>query len=349
MRWHRLIPLPKTWRIMSTRTDADVAAATITYADAVRRALADEMRADDAVFLMGEDVGARGGVFNVTEGLLGEFGAERVRDTPISEAGITAAAVGAAVGGRRPVLEIMFNDFLPLALDQLVNEGAKLHYMTGGQITVPVTVRTTYGLARSGAAHHSQTLYAWLCHVPGLKVVAPSAADDAYAVLRAAIRDPGPVVFFEDKGLYAVPFPSWQHVPDAQLGTARVRRPGTHVTVVAIGRFVQMALAVAEDLAPGIDVEVIDPRTLYPLDDATLLASAQKTGRVIVIEGGVRRFGVAAEIAARVTEGAFDFLDAPVQRLAAREVVIPFSAPLEACVQPTSDDLRGAILEMGSH
>jgi len=329
---------------MSTPTEI-AAPATYTFAEAIRAAIADEMRADPKVFLMGEDVAARGGVFNVTEGLLAEFGELRVRDTPISEAAITAAAIGAAIGGMRPVLEIMFNDFLPLALDQLVNEAAKFHYMTGGQITVPITVRTSYGIARSGAAHHSQTLYAWLCHVPGLKVVAPSNALDAYGLLRDSIRDESPVVFFEDKTLYqqATTHPFEERATD-RLGIANVVRPGRDVTVIAIGRFVSMAVAVAEELAPDLEVEVVDPRTLFPLDDELLVSSAKKTQRVIIAESGVRRFGVAAELAARIYEGAFDFLDAPVERLAAREVVIPFSPALEPEVLPTQDDLRHAIV-----
>jgi acetoin:2,6-dichlorophenolindophenol oxidoreductase subunit beta len=330
---------------MSTPTETAAVSSTQTFADAIRAAIADEMRVDANVFLMGEDVAARGGVFNVTEGLLAEFGEERVRDTPISEAAITAAAIGAAIGGMRPVLEIMFNDFLPLALDQLVNEAAKLHYMTGGQIHVPVTVRTTYGTARSAAAHHSQTLYAWLCHVPGLKVVAPSNPLDAYGLLRASIRDESPVVFFEDKVLYqqstSEPF---QQRAEHRLGVGNVVRLGRDVTVVALGRFVEMAIAVADELAPDLEVEIIDPRTLFPLDDELLVSSAKKTRRVIIIESGVRRFGLTAELAARIYEGAFDFLDAPVERLAAREVVIPFSPALEPEVLPEQDDLRAAII-----
>lgn len=332
---------------MSTSTEPLVPAAAFTFADAVRSAVADEMRDDDRVFLLGEDVGRRGGVFNVTEGLIDEFGERRIRDTPISEAAITAAAVGAAIGGMRPVLEIMFNDFLPLALDQLVNEAAKLHYMTGGQIRVPVTVRTAYGTARSAAAHHSQTLYAWLCHVPGLKVVVPSNPSDAYALLRTSIRDEGPVVFFEDKMLYQQstigPLPD---ASDTPLGSANVVRQGSEVTIIAIGRFVPMAVELADALSADVDVEVVDPRTLYPLDVATLVASARKTRRVLVVEAGVRRFGVSAELAAQISEEAFDYLDAPVKRLAAQEVVIPFSPSLEPEVLPTQERLREAVLQL---
>jgi pyruvate/2-oxoglutarate/acetoin dehydrogenase E1 component len=333
---------------LSTPTKTATVAETLTFAAAVRSAIADEMRADKRVFLMGEDIGARGGVFNVTEGLLAEFGEKRIRDTPISEAAITAAAIGAAIGGMRPVLEIMFNDFLPLALDQLVNEAAKLHYMTGGQIAVPLTVRTAFGPARSAAAHHSQTLYAWLCHVPGLKVVAPSNPLDAYGLLRASIADPGPVVFFEDKTLYQNSTTEPLEPSPDRLGLAKIVRPGTDVTVVAIGRFVPMALALAEELAPDMDIEVVDPRTLYPLDADTLIASARKTRRVLVVESGVKRFGVTAELASQIYEGAFDYLDAPVERLAARDVVIPFSPTLEAAVLPDLEELRNAVLTLGA-
>jgi pyruvate/2-oxoglutarate/acetoin dehydrogenase E1 component len=331
---------------MSTSAETITASAATTFGEAIRAAIADEMRDDERVFMLGEDIGARGGVFNVTEGLLAEFGEQRIRDTPISEAAITAAAIGAAIAGMRPVLEIMFNDFLPLALDQLVNEAAKLHYMTGGQIRVPVTVRTTYGTARSAAAHHSQTLYAWLCHVPGLKVVAPSSAADAYALLRASIKDDGPVVFFEDKMLYQETASEQVEDVEVRLGSAKVVREGGDVTIVAIGRFVPISLAVAEELSPEVDVEVVDPRTLYPLDVETLVASARKTRRVLVVECGVRRFGVSAELAARIYEGAFDYLDAPVERLASQEVVIPFSPALEPEVLPKPELVRAAVLDL---
>jgi pyruvate/2-oxoglutarate/acetoin dehydrogenase E1 component len=330
-----------------TPAETTVATETLSYADGIRLALRDAMRDDERVFLLGEDIGAPGGVFNVTAGLQEEFGADRVRDTPIAEAGITAAAVGAAIGGMRPVVEIMFNDFLTLALDQIANEAAKLHYMTGGQITVPMTVRAPYGPSRSGAGHHSQTLYAWLCHVPGVKVVAPSNPFDAYSLLRASIEDQGPVVFFEDKMLYQTSSAGTLAREGDRLGVARVARPGNDVTVVAIGRYVPLALELAEELASEVDVEVIDPRTLFPLDEETILASAMKTRRVAIIESGVRKFGVASEIATRVYDGAFDYLDAPVVRIAARDVVIPFSPSLESAALPTKDDLRRAVLALG--
>ena len=329
---------------MSTSVETTEGSRTVSFAEAIRAALRDAMREDEGVFLIGEDIGAPGGVFNVTQGLFAEFGAERVRDTAIAEQGITSAAVGAAIGGMRPVLEIMFNDFMALALDQLANEAAKLHYMTGGQLTVPLTVRTAYGPASSGAGHHSQTLYAWFCHVPGLKVVVPSNPVDAYGLLRASIDYDGPVVFFEDKQLYQQTTTEPLSGKAERLGVAKVGRVGADVTVVAIGRYVPVALALAGELAPDIDIEVIDPRTLFPLDEETIIASARKTRRVVVIESGVRRFGVSSEIATRIYEGAFDYLDAPVERLAAREVVIPFSPALEAAVLPTKGDLERAIL-----
>jgi len=331
---------------LSTPTETTVATETLSYADGIRLALRDAMRDDERVFLLGEDIGAPGGVFNVTAGLQEEFGADRVRDTPIAEAGITAAAVGAAIGGMRPVVEIMFDDFITLALDQITNEAAKLHYMTGGQITVPMTVRTPYGPSRSGAGHHSQTLYAWLCHVPGVKVVAPSNPFDAYSLLRASIEDEGPVVFFEDKMLYQTSSTGTLAPNGDRLGSARVVRPGNDVTVVAIGRYVPLALELAEELAPEVDVEVIDPRTLFPLDEEAILESARKTRRVAIIESGVRKFGVASEIATRIYDGAFDYLDAPVERLAGRDVVIPFSPSLESMALPTKDDLRRTVLAL---
>ena len=318
----------------------------MSFADAIRAALREAMQEDKRVFLIGEDIGVPGGVFNVTNGLFAEFGAERVRDTPIAEQGITSAAVGAAIGGMRPVLEIMFNDFLALALDQLANEAAKLHYMTGGQITVPLTVRTACGPASSGAGHHSQTLYAWCCHVPGLKVVVPSNPLDAYSLLRASIADEGPVVFFEEKLLYQQTTDEPLPAGEDRLGVAKVAREGNDVTVVAIGRYVSMALELAEELASEIDLEVVDPRTLFPLDEETIVRSARKTRRVVVVESGVRRFGVSSELATRIYEGAFDYLDAPVERLAAREVIVPFSPALEAAVFPTKDDLRRAVLTL---
>jgi pyruvate/2-oxoglutarate/acetoin dehydrogenase E1 component len=291
--------------------------------EAIHDTLAEELRADERVVVLGEDVGRHGGIFQVTKDLIEEFGPERVLDTPIAEQGVSAAAVGAALAGLRPVLEVMFNDFATLAMDQVVNEAAKMRYMTGGQVTVPLTVRTTTGTARSAAAHHSQSLYAWFCHVPGLSVVLPSTPQDAYGLLRSSIRRDAPVVVFEDKQLYqrkgTVDLDTL--VP---LGSASVVRPGRDVTVIATGRYVPMAVEVAEALAPAVEVEVLDPRTLWPLDADTILESARRTRRVVVVD--------------------FDHLDAPVVRVAGREVVIPFSPPLEQAAVPGADDIRAAVL-----
>ena len=332
---------PEVQSAAATETTAE-----LTVAHAIRAALRDEMAADERVIVLGEDVGHHGGIFQVTEGLLGEFGSDRVIDTPISEIGVAAAAVGAAVGGLRPVLEIMFNDFMTLSVDQLVNEAAKMRYMTGGQITVPLTVRTTCGTARSAAAHHSQSLYAWLCHVPGLKVVFPSTAQDSYSLTRAAMADDSTVVLFEDKSLYATKG-TVDFTVEVPIGAARVHRTGTDVTVIATGRYVSAALELADDIA-GIDVEVVEPRTLAPLDVRTLVESVRKTRRAVVVDGGVRSFGISAEIAATLYAEAFDHLDAPIERVGGREVVIPFSPPLEAAAIPAAADIRSAIERVAS-
>lgn len=302
----------------------------ITLARAIYEALSEEMRRDPDILLMGEDVGLPGGSFKVTEGLIAEFGPDRVMDTPISEAGIAGLGVGAAMVGMRPVVEIMFGDFTTLVMDQLVNQAAKVHYMSGGKLRVPLTVRTTMGAGRRTAAQHSQTLYAWFCHIPGLHVVAPSTPYDAKGLLKSAIRDNNPVVFFEDKQEYR----KTGHVPLGEyvipLGVADIKRPGEDITLIAISSMVPVALEAAEQLAAkGISAEVVDPRTLSPLDEETLIRSAIKTSRCIVIDESYQNFGASAEIAARVMRGAFYHLDAPVERLAAMDVPIPFSPVLE--------------------
>jgi acetoin:2,6-dichlorophenolindophenol oxidoreductase subunit beta len=319
----------------------------MTFAQAVRSALAAELARDPAVFLLGEDIGRHGGVFKATDGLLAEFGATRVRDTPISELGVTAAAVGSALAGMRPVVEIMFGDFTTLALDQLVNEAAKMRYMTGGQVRVPITVRTTLGTARSAAAQHSQTLYAWYAHVPGLRVVVPSTPADARGLLQAAIRDDNPAIVFEDKSLYAVKGEVPDDGPAERLGQAIVRRAGTDVTIIALARMVHFALQAADELeAAGISAEVVDPRCLSPLDTPTLVQSAIKTRRVVVADPAVQSYGAAAELASRVYEGAFDYLDAPVRRVCSRDVPIPFSPALERGVVPGPAEIKAAALEL---
>lgn len=307
----------------------------ISFRAALRDALAEEMRRDPNVILLGEDIGAAGGVFKQTEGLYEEFGKERVIDTPISEAGAFGLAVGAAMTGLRPVFEVMFGDFITLIMDQLVNQAAKVHYMSGGRFTVPLVVRTTVGVGANLGPQHSQSLHAWVAHVPGLKLVVPSSAADAKGLLKAAIRDNNPVIFFEDRSLYT----SKSAVPADDivlpLGRADIKRRGRDVTVIATARLVNIALAAGNVLADeGIEIEVVDPRTLVPLDTETILASVRRTSRALVLDAGSRQYGVTAEIAATIGELAFDWLDAPVMRLAAADVPIPVSRSLELLIIP---------------
>ena len=316
----------------------------ITYGEAVREAIAEEMRRDNTVFFMGEDVAVAGGVFKVTTGLLDEFGSERVRDTPISEAGIMGAGVGTAMTGMRPIVEIMFGDFITIAMDQIVNQAAKMCYMTGGQAKVPLTVRTTIGAGRSSAAQHSQSLHVWLSHIPGLKVAIPSTPADLKGLLKTAIRDDNPVIIYEDKMMYSTK----GMVPDGEhaipFGVADIKREGRDVTVVAISRMVHTALAAAELLEKeGISVEVVDPRTLSPLDMETILDSVRKTSRAVVIDEAYRSFGITGEIASRIADEAFDFLDAPVKRLGAMDVPVPFSPGLEPSTIPNEETIIKAV------
>jgi pyruvate dehydrogenase E1 component beta subunit len=308
----------------------------ITFAQAVREALAEEMRLDKTVCIMGEDVAEAGTPFKVLSGLLEEFGKDRVLDTPISEAGFTGMAVGAAMTGLRPVVDIMFGDFITLTMDQMVNQAAKVHYMSGGKWKVPMVMRTTMGATRRSAAQHSQSLHAWYCHVPGLKVVLPSTPYDAKGLLKAAIRDENPVVFFEDKMMYklkgAVPTGEYTVL----LGVADIKRVGEDITLVATSSMVQVALGAATMLEEiGISAEVVDPRTMWPLDEKTLIDSAKKTSRAIVLDEGYERYGVTAELASVIATGAFYDLDAPVKRMGAMHVPIPFSPPLEDVTVPT--------------
>ena len=310
----------------------------MTYSEALNLALREEMRRDPAVFVMGEDVavwGDRGGVFGVTRGLAEEFGPERVRDTPINEESIVGVAVGAALTGMRPVVEIMYSDFLTLTMEPLVNQAAKLRYMFGGQARVPLVVRTNLGASGGKAAQHSQSLETWMMHVPGLKVAMPSTPADARALLRTAIRDDNPVVFFEHKLLYF----QRGEVPEQQeelvFGRAAVRREGRHATVVAAQAMLGKVLAVAGRLASeGINLEVIDPRTLVPFDIETVVESVRKTNRLLICHEATERGGWAAEIAMQVGELAFDHLDAPVARVCGANVPIPYSTPLETAVVP---------------
>jgi pyruvate/2-oxoglutarate/acetoin dehydrogenase E1 component len=309
----------------------------ITFAQAIREALAEEMRRDPLVFVIGEDVAEAGTPFRVLSGLVDEFGRERVIDTPISEAGFTGIGVGAAMTGMRPVVDIMFGDFIALTMDQIANQAAKVHYMSGGKLKVPMVIRTTMGATRRSAAQHSQSLHAWVSHVPGLRVVLPSTPYDAKGLLKTAIRDENPVVFFEDKMMYQLKGPVPEEEYAIPFGVADIKREGTDVTIVATSSMVQVALAAAETLAAeGISAEVIDPRTTVPLDTETLIQSARKTGRVIVVDEGHERYGVTAEIASVIAEGAFYDLDAPVKRMGAMDVPIPFSPVLEDLTVPTA-------------
>src|SRR5512143_2290002 len=310
----------------------------LTFAQAVNSALAEEMRRDPTVFIIGEDVAEAGTPFKVLSGLVEEFGTQRVVDTPISEPGFTGLGVGAAMTGLRPVVDLMFGDFLTLAMDQIVNQAAKVHYMSGGRWKVPIVFRTTLGATRRSAAQHSQSLHAWVSHVPGLKVVIPSTPYDAKGLLKTAIRDENPVVFFEDKMMYKLKGP----VPEAeytiQFGVADVKRVGEDITLVATSSMVQVELGAAKKLAQiGISAEIVDPRTTQPLDKQTLIDSAKKTSRAIVIDEGYESYGVTAEIAAVIADGAFYYLDAPVKRMGAMDVPIPFSPALEDLTVPTPE------------
>ena len=311
---------------------------TISFSKAVNEALAEEMRRDERVFIMGEDVAEAGTPFKVLSGLVEEFGTERVRDTPISEAGFTGIGVGAAITGMRPVVDIMFGDFLTIIMDQLVNQAAKTHYMSGGKLRVPLVIRTTLGATRRSAAQHSQSLHAWVSHVPGLKVALPSTPYDAKGLMKTAIRDDNPVVIFEDKLM----FQEKGEVPEGEytipFGEADIKRAGKDVTLVATSSMVQVSLKAAEQLAKdGIEAEVIDPRTTFPLDKDTLINSAKKTSRVIVVDEGHERYGVTAELASVIAEGAFYYLDAPVRRMGAMDVPVPFSPALEDLTVPTPE------------
>jgi pyruvate dehydrogenase E1 component beta subunit len=314
----------------------EVATRELTFAQAVREALAEEMRRDSRVCIFGEDVAEAGTPFKVLSGLVEEFGAERVMDTPISEAGFTGMGVGAAMTGLRPVVDIMFGDFLTLTMDQMVNQAAKVHYMSGGTWKVPMVLRTTLGATRRSAAQHSQSLHAWLSHVPGLKVVMPSTPYDAKGLLKTAIRDENPVVFFEDKMMYKLKGPVPEEEYTIPLGVANVKREGEDITIVATSSMVQVALGAAELLEKiGLSAEVIDPRTMWPLDEKTLIESAKKTSRAMVVDEGYGRYGVTGEIASVIAEGAFYNLEAPVKRMGAMHVPIPFSPPLEDVTVPT--------------
>ena len=310
----------------------------ITFREAVCEAMAEEMRRDPRVVLIGEDVGPSGGIFKCSEGLFDEFGPERVIDAPISEAGYVGVSVGAAMTGLRPIAELMFGDFSLLTMDQLVNQAAKIRYMTGGQCKVPLTIRLTMGAGRSSAAQHSQSLHALFAHIPGLKVVIPSCPADAKGLLISAVRDDNPVLVFEDKMMYNDAGPVPEEDAAVPLGRAEIRRTGSDVSLVATSSMVGVALEAAESLAGDrVEAEVVDLRSLFPLDAEALVASARKTGYVVVVDEGVRRFGVTGELASLIQERAFDWLDGPVLRVAAADLPVPFSPALE---MPTIPDVQ---------
>jgi pyruvate/2-oxoglutarate/acetoin dehydrogenase E1 component len=316
----------------------------VTFVESLRMTLKEEMDRDPSLMLIGEDIGRYGGIFGVTKGLLEEFGPHRVRSTPISESAIIGSALGAAMTGIRTVAEIMYVDFTTCAMDQIVNQVAKMRYMSGGKAKIPLVIRTQGGGGRGNAAQHSQSLEALFLHIPGLKIVMPSTPYDARGLLKTAIRDDNPVMFIEHKLLYATK----GFIPDGEFlipfGQADVKRKGKDVTVIAISYMVMKALRAAEKLAEeGVDVEVIDLRTLVPLDLETLLQSVRKTNRVVIVHEGCKRGGIGAEITCNIMEEAFDFLDAPIQRVGALNVPIPYSEPLENAVIPSEEEIATAV------
>jgi pyruvate dehydrogenase E1 component beta subunit len=318
--------------------------AEIRYVQAVNRALADAMAADAEVILLGEDIGAAGGPFGATRGLQERFGPDRVRDTPIAEAALAGAAVGAALSGLKPVAEIMFMDFVTLAMDALVNQAAKARFMFGGQRGVPLVLRTPHGGGLSAGPQHSQCLEAWFCHVPGLKVVCPATPADAYGLLRSAIDDPDPVVMIEHKGLYAMKGEMPEAPEPVPIGRARVARPGRDATIVAYGAAVHWALEAAGLLAEeGVESEVLDLRSLQPWDEAAVLESLSRTHRLVIAQEAVEAFGVGAEIAARMADAGFDELDGPILRVGAPFTPVPFAKELEAAYRPDAARIAAAV------
>jgi len=318
--------------------------AELSYREAVRDAMSTAMRRDDDVFIMGEDIAEMGGSMGVTQGMLEEFGPERVRNTPISEMAIVGAGIGAAIAGMRPIVEIMYQDFTTLAMEQIVSQAAKHRYMSGGQIKVPLTIRTQGGAGWSPGAQHAQQLEAWFVHVPGLKVVFPSTPEDVRGLLWSSIYEDNPIILFEHRTLYGIKGDVPEEIEPIEIGKARIHREGEDVTVVATGRLVHESLKAAEQAEEeGISVEVFDPRTLQPLDEDALIASVKKTNRVVVAHEAVTRMGWGAEVAAVVQEKAFDYLDAPVARVGAKFTPIPFAPVMEEWVVPHAKDVLAAI------
>jgi pyruvate dehydrogenase E1 component beta subunit len=324
-----------------------VAATKTTYREAVREAIREAMQADPRVFLMGEDVGNYGGCFAVSRGLLAEFGPERIRDTPLSESGFVGAGIGAALGGMRPIVEIMTVNFSLLALDQIMNTAATLLHMSGGQLNVPVVIRMATGGGKQLAAQHSHSLEGWYAHIPGIKVLVPGTIEDARGMLGAALRDPDPVLIFENQTLYNMEgeLPGGAGIVD--IATAKVRREGADVSIITYGASLQKSLEAAETLAKdGVSVEVIDLRVLRPLDNATIMASVAKTHRVLIVDEGWRSGGISAEISARITEEAFYELDQPVRRLCTAEVPLPYARHMEQAALPQAEGIVAAVMEM---
>lgn len=320
----------------------------ITYTEAVREALSEAMREDENVFIMGEDIGIYGGAFGVTRGMLEEFGPERIRHTPISESAIAGAAVGAAITGMRPIFELQFSDFITIALDQMVNQAAKIHYMYGGNVSIPLVMRTPGGSGTGAAAQHSQSLENWTAHIPGLIVIQPSTAYDAKGLLHSAIANNNPVMFYEHKLCYRTK----GDVPEGKyfipIGVADIKRSGKDISVIATSYMVHKAIEAAEILSKeGIDIEIVDPRTLVPLDKKTIVDSVKKTGRALIVTEAVKRSGFSSELAAVVAEEeSFDYLDHPVVRLAGAEVPIPYDPTLEKLAVPQVDDIVVACRKM---
>ncbi|MEM2843550.1 MAG: alpha-ketoacid dehydrogenase subunit beta [Candidatus Bathyarchaeia archaeon] len=316
----------------------------LTYGEAIREALRNALIKNPKVFLIGEDIGAYGGAFKITNSFLEEFGAERVKDTPISEAAIVGAAIGAALMGLKPIAEIMYMDFIPICLEQLANQAAKIRFMSGGKLKVPIIVRTQYSLGRAHGAQHSQFIPSWFLQVPGLKVALPSTPYDAKGLFNQALKDDNPVLYVECSLLYRVKGPVPEEDYAIPFGKADVKKEGEDVTVVAISRMVHEALAAANILEEkGLSIEVIDPRTIQPLDIEAIIDSVKKTGRVIIAEDDCKTGGVGAEIAALIVEKAFDYLDAPITRVAAPDIPIPFSPKLELEYMPNKDKIIQAV------
>jgi pyruvate/2-oxoglutarate/acetoin dehydrogenase E1 component len=319
----------------------------ITFREAIREALIEEMENDHSVFLMGENIAIRGGVYEVTKGLLDKFGEDRIIDMPISESGFVGAAVGAALLGTRPVVDLMFADFLPLAMDHIVNHAAKMRYMYGGKAKVPMVIRAFFGAGTSLGCSHSQSLEAWVVHCPGLKVIMPSTPADAKGLLKSAIRDDDPVIFFEHRLLYAIKgeIPDGEHI--IPFGQADLKREGRDVTVVATARMVHRALEAAVELSKeGIEIEVLDPRSLVPLDYETLVASVKKTSRLLIVHEACKTGGIGGEIAAIAAKEAFGYLDAPIERIGAPDIPVPFSPPLENYYIPKKEDIVTTVRRM---